>query len=439
MLKRILSIGFFEGQKKAKRLQLRIRNGIAITTIIVILLYTILYILVEVDTFILYSHLLYIFTSLSVLYLHYIDRSRLAEYPLNILYPVCFVTSCVFLGKDYHVEYFLFITGINALFTHTKMRYYFLSWSIFLFVFIKMYYVYFPDPIVMVIDGVVPYFNLINGLFSFIVIYILVDIVLRYNNTLTNQLKKITTNQEIIIAERTAELEQKSKDLERSNHEIKQFAYISAHDLREPLRSILSFSQLLSRELKADNQENIEEYLHYIQKGTQRIDRITKDIVSYTEIEEHINDLQTIDIDIVVTNILAKMTKDRADIVFTKDVLPEIGMNIKLCHALFYHLIKNAIQYTDKVVPTIVITCDIEEDHYLFKIIDNGMGIAPEYFEKIFMMFKRLHNDLNKLGSGVGLAICKKIINAHHGKIWVESELEKGSTFYFTLPVLKKP
>ena len=256
-----------------------------------------------------------------------------------------------------------------------------------------------------------------------------------YNRKLNNRLKNLTINQEIIIEERTIEIQKKSKALEQSNNEFAQFAYISAHDLREPLRNIMSFSQLLERKIKKKEFDEVDEYVTFINKSIRRMDVITKDIVNYVEIEKYVGRVDDVDVFKLVKDINEFFQiKSSKKIKFYVQKMPILNINQKLCHNIFYNLIENAIQYCKKDIPEVKIRVKNLDKFYQFSIEDNSIGIAPEYFDNIFMMFKRLHNDINKSGSGIGLSICKKIILAYGGKIWVESELGKGSVFNFTLP-----
>lgn len=274
----------------------------------------------------------------------------------------------------------------------------------------------------------------VHAAFPLMILSVLAETTLNNNIRLYDKLQSITKNQEKIIEKRTQEVYEKSKEIERSNQELKRFSYISAHDLREPLRNIMSFSQLLKRDLKQGQLDNVDEYLDYISSGISRIDSITKDIVSYTELEEYIEKISKIDTRFITHKIFSEIQDTGKALIFTTENLPKVHMNGQLCHLLFSNLIYNAIQYCDKEMPNITISATPQENTYLFEVKDNGQGIPAEYYETVFEMFKRLHNDLDKSGSGIGLAICKKIISAYGGKIWVESQMGKGSSFYFTLP-----
>lgn len=225
------------------------------------------------------------------------------------------------------------------------------------------------------------------------------------------------------------------KALESKNKELEQFAYIASHDLQEPLNTITSFATLLEEEQKNKLDTEAKTYLGYIKESSDRMTELITGILEYSRIgrisEVGITDCNKI-LQEVLNDMKATLTETRARIVSGPlPVLKALPVEIRV---LFQNLISNAVKFRNKdTIPEIKISAEREEDHWHFIIQDNGIGIEEKYKEKIFIIFQRLNNSRSFSGTGIGLAHCKKIVELHHGKIWVESEPGKGSTFHFTL------
>jgi PAS domain S-box-containing protein len=234
----------------------------------------------------------------------------------------------------------------------------------------------------------------------------------------------------------------KGKALAESNQELERFAYVASHDLREPLRMINSFLTLLERRNPQLDSES-KEFLEFAKDGAVRMDRMVLDLLDLSRVgrsgaaQDRINVSTSVAEAIANLQFLIEETKSDIAVV---DPLPIVlGCQDELTR-LFQNLISNAIKYrhTDRH-PVIRITCEQVEDAWQFSVADNGIGIASEYHDRIFIIFQRLHGRETYEGTGIGLAICKKIVSTFGGKIWVESGLSKGSTFYFTIPKEKVP
>lgn len=243
-----------------------------------------------------------------------------------------------------------------------------------------------------------------------------------------------------ITEQKKAESKVKSttEELERSNKELEQFAYIASHDLQEPLRSISSFAKLLARRYKNKLDPDADEFIDYITNGTKRMQRMIDDLLILsrvgtkgkeflpTDIKEVIND--------VLTNLKTLIEKNQAIITF--DNMPIVNVDQTQLNQLFQNLIDNAIKFRKKdVIPKIHISAKQEGNEWIFSVQDNGIGIDPKNFSKLFVIFQRLHSREEYPGTGIGLVICKKIVARHGGRIWVESEIGKGSIFYFSIPI----
>ena len=225
-------------------------------------------------------------------------------------------------------------------------------------------------------------------------------------------------------------------EVERSNAELEQFAYVTSHDLREPLRMISSFLQLLERRYYDQLDEDANEFIGFAVDGAKRLDAMINDILIYSRVANKDKNFTNVKcekvIDEAYLNLNASIEETKAKISY--DPLPTIKMDENLMIQLFQNLISNAIKYRSEKIPKIHINAIKEDKHWLFGIKDNGIGIPQEHSEKIFTIFQRLHTRDEYDGTGIGLAIAQNIVHQHGGEIWVESEPGEGSTFYFTIP-----
>ncbi len=226
-------------------------------------------------------------------------------------------------------------------------------------------------------------------------------------------------------------------DLARSNKELEQFAYAASHDLQEPLRKIASYTQLLEQRYKGKLDPNADKFIGYIVDGATRMQGLIRDLLVYSRTGRGELTLEKTDMGAVVSQALSNLEvgiqESKAKI--TVDSLPTIMANPLLIGQLLQNLIGNAIKYRGSNPPEIHLWAEQRSSEWLFSVKDNGIGIDPQYSERIFVIFQRLHTRQEYPGTGIGLAICKKIVEHHGGRIWVESEAEKGSTFRFTLPI----
>jgi PAS domain S-box-containing protein len=232
-----------------------------------------------------------------------------------------------------------------------------------------------------------------------------------------------------------AELKQKSEELVRSNKELEQFAYVASHDLQEPLRMVNSYVQLLAERYKDKLDEDANDFIAFAVDGSNRMRILIQSLLEYSRVNR-VNPFTQVDVNEVIQKVLRSIgsTIEENKAVIKIDTLPSIVGDAVLIGQLFQNLILNAIKFKRVEPPEIIISGKKMNDaEYLFSVKDNGIGIPKEYSEKIFVIFQRLHNKSEYPGAGIGLSICKKIVERHGGKIWVESEPGKGSTFYFTI------
>ncbi len=227
------------------------------------------------------------------------------------------------------------------------------------------------------------------------------------------------------------------KALKESNAELEAFAQAASHDLQEPLRMVISYLQLIERRYSDRFDQDGKEFLEFAVDGASRMKILVSDLVEYARLDTMQKPFKPIDTDKLLLNTLSDLseyTKDK-NVTITYDKLPPIiGDQVQL-GLVFQNLIANAIKFSDKDRPVIHIGAAIEDGYYVFCVRDNGKGIPKKDFSTIFHIFKQLGNRTDRKGSGVGLAIAKKVVIRHRGKIWVDSQEGKGSTFYFTIPL----
>jgi signal transduction histidine kinase len=249
------------------------------------------------------------------------------------------------------------------------------------------------------------------------------------NNIVLEELRHYTEDLETKVEERTLALK-------RSNEELQQFAYVASHDLQEPLRSVISYLQLIEKRYADKLDESGHEFIAFAVEGGQRMKALITDLLAYSRVETESRVLTMVDCQKVYDEaykfLEVAIKESQASI--THDPLPKVRADERLLIQLFQNLIGNAIKYRSDRKPEIHVGVTLDSDKWLFSIRDNGIGIETAYIDRIFIIFQRLHNRTQYPGTGIGLAICKKAVEYHGGRIWVESEVGKGTTFYFTLP-----
>ena len=231
------------------------------------------------------------------------------------------------------------------------------------------------------------------------------------------------------------ELQKVLKELERSNTELEQFAFVASHDLREPLRMVSSFIELLDKKLGDHLDADSKEYIHYAIDGANRMQKLIDALLIYSRVDTQGNPFTTTDCDEVLSQALEnlRLTIEERGAEIVADALPTVMADDVQLLQLFQNLVSNALKFQEDSHPIIRISINEDGDNYIFSIEDNGIGIEPENSTHIFEMSHRLHSQTEYPGAGIGLATCKKIVERHAGRIWVNSELGKGSTFFFTL------
>ena len=233
-----------------------------------------------------------------------------------------------------------------------------------------------------------------------------------------------------------AQVKRLMADLERSNKELEQFASVASHDLQEPLRMISSYTQLLEKRYKGQLDDKAKKYITYAVDGAIRMQALINDLLTYSRIGTQGRLLELTDshsaLGGAIRNLAALIKEKRA--IITNDNLPMVLADASQLILVFQNLLANAIKFRGKDIPRIHVSAQDHGREWVFSVKDNGIGIESQHAERVFVIFQRLHTREEYPGTGIGLAVCKQIVERHGGKIWFESEPGNGTTFFFTIP-----
>ena len=229
-------------------------------------------------------------------------------------------------------------------------------------------------------------------------------------------------------------LEEKQVALQRSNHDLEQFAYVASHDLQEPLRKVTTFMDLLKRRYAQTLPEEAQKFVSFAVDGATRMHDLIQGLLAYSRVDRAIAKVEVTADSVLedVANDLAHQIRDSHAKV-TWDKLPVVSAEPTQLRQVFQNLIGNALKFRHADSPEVTISASETPKEWIFSVKDNGIGIEPEYADRIFLIFQRLHPQGRYPGSGIGLSICKKIVERHDGRIWFESDAGKGTTFHFSL------
>jgi light-regulated signal transduction histidine kinase (bacteriophytochrome) len=234
------------------------------------------------------------------------------------------------------------------------------------------------------------------------------------------------------------QLKVQAEELTRSNRDLEQFAYVASHDLQEPLRKVASFCQLLQRRYQGQLDERADQYIAFAVDGAQRMQRLINDLLAFSRIGRITAGFTEVDLDRVLAEVQSQLevrAGEEAEITWSG--LPTVEGEEPLLTTLFVNLIGNSLKFRRPDVPPVVrVTARREGDEWLINVRDNGIGIEAEFADKVFVIFQRLHGRDAYEGTGIGLAIVKKIVEYHGGRIWLDHDVEEGTSINFTLPVL---
>jgi PAS domain S-box-containing protein len=240
------------------------------------------------------------------------------------------------------------------------------------------------------------------------------------------------------VLQRTAELARANAALEKSNIELQQFAHVASHDLQEPLRMVASFCQLLQRRYRGQLDEQADEYIDFAVSGAKRLQALIQDLLTYSSVDGKSNPFQPTDCGTLVDKVVADLTasiQDAGASVRRGNLPTVMGDNSQLAQ-VFRNLISNAVKYHGDAPCQVDVSASQNGEQWVFAVRDNGIGIAPQHQARIFDVFTRLHSPQEYPGTGIGLAICKRVVEHHGGQICLDSKPGKGTTFFFTIPVM---
>ena len=277
--------------------------------------------------------------------------------------------------------------------------------------------------------------NAVHLGFFLIIVFILSALKMEYEKTMKLNVDLLQT---LVVLKRTQdELERKAQDLVRSNTELEHFAYVAAHDLKEPLIVAGGYINRLSRISKDKLDPNANSYIRHTSDAITRMEALINALLAYARVGTKAKDLRPIDynnmVECATTNLQVEIERRRA--IVTHDQLPTtLGDHIQMVQ-LFQNLISNGIKFQRQEPPRVHISTERKEGEWVISVCDNGVGIDPKHVNCIFDIFQRVHSSSEYPGNGIGLAICKKIVENYGGRIWVESTPGKGSTFKFTIPI----
>ncbi len=255
-------------------------------------------------------------------------------------------------------------------------------------------------------------------------------------------LRLLNESLETTVAERTAEVSERAERLAHTNAELEDFTYVVSHDLKEPLRGIVAFSTFLEEDYSDNLGDEGKRFVDVVRHNAARMNRLIEDLLELSRLGRMEPNFEPVEVESLVTEVRENLDfalNEKAVDLRVQPELPTITCDRLRLRKLFQNLVSNAVKFSDKAEPVVEISCVANNGHHVFSVRDNGIGIEEEFRETIFKIFQRLNRREDYEGTGVGLTICKKIVEAHGGEIWVESEFGEGSTFTFTIPQSLQP
>jgi signal transduction histidine kinase len=240
------------------------------------------------------------------------------------------------------------------------------------------------------------------------------------------------------VREANESLAEHAAELQRSNAELEQFAYVASHDLQEPLRKVTSFCQLLQRRYGGQLDEKADQYIEFAVDGARRMQVLINDLLAFSRVGRSASELGPVACDAALADAKANLSAQigQAGAVIEAGPLPVVRAQLTLMTVVFQNLLGNALKFKSEQPPRIVVTAERDGAFWSFSVIDNGIGIEPQYADRVFLIFQRLHDRAAYPGTGIGLAMCRKIVEYFGGRIWLDTAVADGTRFCFTLPAL---
>ncbi len=250
------------------------------------------------------------------------------------------------------------------------------------------------------------------------------------------ELRKSRDELDLRVQEKTRELQFSNEGLERSNVDLQQFAYVASHDLQEPLRTVITALQMLEVENKGKLGEKSDRLIHYAVDSAGKMQALIQDLLKYSRLTSQVKALDVVDIKEVLDHSILNLKSliDEKGTEVACDEMPLVKGDPSQLLQVFQNLISNAVKFGPAESPRVRVSAELNGNEWVFSVKDNGIGIQPDHFDRIFEIFQQLTRGAHSEGTGIGLAIVKKIVERHRGRVWVESEIGIGSTFYFTIP-----
>lgn len=365
------------------------------------------------------------------LILSYFNKSKIAKWYFNLVYPFFMAGLIMTHGAELRADFSFLILAVTAILFFKKTFHRLLLFGVIIFCYFFSIYYNNHYPAIF-IDNVSSW----NSSIIFIAMMACVAIIVgRFTKENEDYERKLSTLLED-LREEQEKVELRNTELARANEDLDKFASMASHDLKSPLRNISSFIQLINRKIKKYDDPDLKEYLGFVRVSANQMSQLIEDILQYSKVDSYLKDTKPVALEDVIlkakNNLRSSIASKKA--LIDHDNLPVVKGYSSQLVLLFQNLIENGLKYNTNDIPSVKITYKETPATHEISFKDNGIGISDEYFSHVFEMFKRLHSSSEYEGSGVGLAICKKIVDAHAGTIRIESELEKGTTFHISLP-----
>ena len=424
----LVNVGITEQVKPDDRRYLRFANVVSVLTALAIVAY-IPGSFVEKNYVLAVVQFVDLLSVLSVLWLNHLGYHRIARQAYMVVVNVFVLINACVIGYESGVHDFFYFTYVLPFLLFRVKDYKNIIAgiviSIIAFNIYNQVYPYFTGYNLSIADQMKV--HNINVWMKFVLFGVAIYILALYNHTAESELA--LTNDK---------LEAKANELLRSNQDLEQFAYIVSHDLKAPVRNISSFMKLLATKYGPTLPPDGREFVELSKTSSERLARQIDDLLSYCRVGRNLPPVSTVDLNEMLRTINMelgeKIRESNAEIIFEKDLPSLVGVHASMIHHVFQNLVANAIKFNTSGCPEVKIDWVEQEDDFRFSIADNGIGIEKGFESKLFQMFKRLHTQDKFDGTGIGLAVCKKIVNFYNGEIWYESQAGNGTTFYFTLP-----